>query len=283
MKTPDLSELFDLPPGNTSLAVRDILLDRVQLHEMLAGRMTQLRCPLFPQPVSCQLWGQGMARGLDTHYSVHARFDLPVPPHLKELEVGCDHWLPCLFGKVGDLLVVKESVSLIWTDRVRGWHYVYRANKRPPYLGLRETLFWKPAKRMPREAVRRVFQIVSIRAERLHAITETDARASGTPPNWSADLTDLSSDLTGFDPDEHGFLPPNWDALDYNRYTAREAYSLHWDRMHGKDPAYAWRANPWVWRLGLAVLCRPRPSWCSENAPEAHASWRLAEANSCAK
>ena len=279
MKTPDLSPFFDVPPDSASGTTRDILLDRVQLHELLAGRLTQYRCPLFPQPVSYQFWGQGMARGLQTHYSVHARFALPVPPHLRELQVGCDHWLPCPFGKVGDRLVVKESVALLWTDRVRGWHYVYRTEGHPPYLANRETLRWKPATRMPREAVRRVLQIVSIRAERLHNITETDARASGTPPNWAADLSsDVTGGLTGFNPDEHGFLPPNWDALDDNRYTAREAYSLHWDRLHRRDPAHAWRANPWVWRLGLVVLCRPRPLWCSENGPEAHTSWRLAEA-----
>jgi hypothetical protein len=79
---------------------------------------------------------------------------------------------------------------------------------------------WRPACRMPRWASRLVLRVTRVRCERLHAITEADARAEG-----------IACDLH---PDDRAC----------GCSFARERYRARWDA--GRHRAL-WAEDPWTW------------------------------------
>jgi len=81
---------------------------------------------------------------------------------------------------------------------------------------------WRPSIHMPRWASRLTLPVVSVRAERLHDITEADAVAEGVR-----------------DPDLRA------------AETARVLFADLWNATYGPE---AWDANPWVWRIEWSPL-----------------------------
>jgi hypothetical protein len=86
---------------------------------------------------------------------------------------------------------------------------------------------------MPRWASRITLAVESIRVERLHDITEEDAKAEGCDAvgDWSA-------------------APPGEDGLGFVaplRY--RAGFRVLWDSISGRRPGCSWADNPWVWRV----------------------------------
>ena len=53
---------------------------------------------------------------------------------------------------------------------------------------------------------RLTIEITGVRVQQVRDISQADAAAEGMLPNWI-------DDLTGWDPDEHGYLPLNWRQL----------------------------------------------------------------------
>lgn len=105
---------------------------------------------------------------------------------------------------------------------------------------------WRPSIHMPRWACRIELEITGVRVERLQDISEADAAAEGIAPNW------IGSDLTGWNPEEHGYLPhdcddegevPGVDIYD-DCWTANRCFKRLWESING---AGSWDANPWVW------------------------------------
>jgi hypothetical protein len=70
-------------------------------------------------------------------------------------------------------------------------------------------------------------ELTDVRAERLHDITEEDARAEGVTPFRKDPEGDCWSDGTH-----------------------RTAFEFLWNEIHGWSPN-AWEQNPWVWRLAF--------------------------------
>ena len=105
---------------------------------------------------------------------------------------------------------------------------------------------WLPAIHMPREFSRINLEITGVRVERLQDISEADAAAEGIAPNW------IGSDLTGWDPNQHGYLPHDCDAegdvpgvdIYDDCWTAKRCFQRLWESING---AGSWAANPWVW------------------------------------
>ena len=83
----------------------------------------------------------------------------------------------CPQGYPGDVLWVKEAIQWSGADCTRA---TYVADGEPSAV---DSWPWKrpmlPSMFMPRGASRITLEIVSVRVERLHAITEEDARAEG--------------------------------------------------------------------------------------------------------
>lgn len=131
----------------------------------------------------------------------------------------------CPYGEPGDRLWVKETYALhhAWDAHPpsaggaaskRVWH---RADA-PDAIDGRGR--WRPSIHMPRWASRLTLEVTSVRVERLHAITEDDARAEGVEAS-------------------NGAAPSGW---------ARHNFADLWESINGPE---SWEANPFVWVVGF--------------------------------
>jgi hypothetical protein len=76
--------------------------------------------------------------------------------------------------RIGEILYVRETWSE-WTDG-----YLYKAWTGPfPQAGQSAIMKWHPSIHMPKEAARIWLKVTDVRVERLHDITEEDAKAEG--------------------------------------------------------------------------------------------------------
>jgi hypothetical protein len=159
----------------------------------------------------------------------------------------------CPYGQPGDRLWVRETFGYVSPDEFERPHaecnIEYRADlplgctDRPgswpvdECAGDPERPAWRPSIHMPRAASRILLEIVSVRVERLHDISETDAIAEG-------------GRFVDFGKNDFGQQHPGWrcdrlpsgpdDAFD----SAKWAYANLWESING---AGSWDANPWVW------------------------------------
>jgi hypothetical protein len=84
---------------------------------------------------------------------------------------------------------------------------------------------WRPSIFMPRSASRITLEVVSVRPERLHDITEDDAKAEGV---WT-DSTDMRM-LSSATKNHVGSFARLWNEINEKR-------------------GYSWGSNPWIWRV----------------------------------
>lgn len=129
----------------------------------------------------------------------------------------------CPLGAPGDDLWVRETWSprenvdpTVNVEKAR--HYCHYA---ATYVGDLNSEWhpygkWRPSIHMPRWASRLTLRVTTVRVERLHDITEGDARAEGV--------------LT---------LEPRTGAT-----SVRERFADLWSEVYGRE---SWDANPWVW------------------------------------
>lgn len=113
---------------------------------------------------------------------------------------------------------------------------------------------WRPSIFMPRWASRITLDVVSVRVERLHAITTEEILREGARiPLGEGDVPVVR--LTGKYPPTH-YLPCGRGM----RWTAEELlraeFASLWDTINGKRAA--WLSNPWVWRVEFARAEAPR-------------------------
>lgn len=133
--------------------------------------------------------------------------------------------------RVGDVLWVREA----WASRQEGpftFSVWYRSNGKPNVLGVR----WRPSIHLPRRFARLFLRVTAVRAERVNAISEEDARAEGVLPRFEVDVATFvmgrpitSTHVIGF---KHA-----------------------WDSMHG---AGAFASGAWVWAITFERMEAPR-------------------------
>lgn len=135
----------------------------------------------------------------------------------------------CPFGKVGDLLWVRE------TTEGDGHYSCYSADEKTvidPFTG--SVASWgyprpsRPSIHMPRWASRLTQRITNVRVERLQDISEEDARAEGCD-----DSTSEAAVYAGW----------------YEK--PRRAFRRLWEQINGTE---IWSANPWVWAIEFEVI-----------------------------
>ena len=167
--------------------------------------------------------------------------------------VGMTARVRCPFGVSGDRLWVKET----WYDDLhdepgprhraddgsvhgieyrashdcRSWESGCPCN--PDGDGKRSA--WRPSIFMPRWASRLTLEVVSVRVERLHEITNDDAEEEGV-------------DLIPCDC-ERCKTSSGVCVLGQGSY--REAFAKKWDEINGKRAP--WGSNPFVWRVEFKV------------------------------
>jgi len=177
---------------------RPILFTGEMVRAILAGRKTQTRRTITPQPSSVEYWAKGKpsdrfngmavlrdadGRGWSSCGAFRCKFI-------------ADGMCALLGGKLGNsnLEDRTERKSLLWVretfckpdkqnPRYAGMvgDYVYRADYeyREPARSVLVDCKWKPSIFMPRAASRITLEIVAVRVERLQDISEKDAKAEG--------------------------------------------------------------------------------------------------------
>ena len=163
------------------------------------------------------------------------------------------------YGGPGDRLWVRETfaerVDIDGRDpaqRDRAKHYLmFKANGDDPRDpdNFHTWGAWKPSIHMPRWASRITLDVVSVRVERLHEITEEDARAEGIES--LAFVHDATSPDDGF----LGHVFGRDDGRSTMYHTAREAFAGLWDSLNAERAP--WASNPWVWRVEFRRAVQP--------------------------
>lgn len=218
---------------------RPILFSAPMVRAILEGRKTQTRRIVKPQPPS----------GWNFHgYQIDSTAG--------SKNNGCAMWAKepsesCLttgrhFARprwsVGDVLWVRESFSFHEAPsepyflppgtpgEALGVHYWADGN---PEWGDWEKP--KPSIHMPRRVARILLEVVSLRLERLQAITMDDARAEGVETEEFLDNLDWC----------HSVAPRD---ISCEFPTVRSEFEGLWRRINGYD---SWDENPWVWVVGF--------------------------------
>ncbi len=231
---------------------RPIQLHPAAVRAILAGAQTVVRQPMKSQPAFEQIYewrGKTLYEGSGRRWFYRGH-------HLGDVCCNQPDFSEALaplgpYGVTGDRLWVRETWCAADTmyyghdqdpPRVIGYRADLSANSyesdpdRPRAIPASDLaswgwdkLTWRPSTQMPRWAARLCLEVASVRVERLHAITEEDARREGMA-------------MVG---PEH--LGPGVTRENRPAFTPRQAFTLFWDRNNGKRAP--WASNPWVWRL----------------------------------
>jgi len=191
---------------------------------ILEGRKTQTRRILNPQPVRSLPHTKEIAPGLDLVHGLGWRWkdDYVADGHVDALSCRCP------YGAAGDRLWLRETWGMrdergFWDQPVTRAHTVVHYRSDAEIDGAR----WRPSIYMPRWASRITLELTSVRVERLHQISEADARAEGVEPAYS-----------------HRVYPSNEAAA---VLTYCSGFHKLWDSINGKRAP--WASNPWLWVL----------------------------------
>jgi hypothetical protein len=220
---------------------RPILFSAPMVRALLAGRKTQTRRVVKPQP-HVQAGGAGW--DALRYFGSGDRWCWSRPDgkgsFVRAIEVPGYEYLKCPYGQTGDRLWVRETwrpgmhtellcavqyrADLSWrkpdiTDENQGFEFATKCADEPEE--------WTPSIFMHRWASRITLEITGVRVERLQAITEEDARAEG--------ITDGGC-LNCGENEPCGCRKPE--------PCARDSYIHLWNRINGNG---AWDQNPFIW------------------------------------
>lgn len=265
---------------------RPILMAVPSVRAILAGKKTQTRRALTPQPIPNDrddVWD----------WYGRPRAGLTVPRWLGAISPGPPvvHNLPSPYGHPGERLWVREN----W--RVRGGtttdfegesrfvsaldslHGVPGTPAR--WLGRAGVIFHEADARdhgeelfgpqathmndvwarrnplfLPRWAARLVLELTAVRVEWLHSISDADLLAEGMGcaemdphPFWHDEPPTETVNANG----THTLTQREKHAPEASALPPREEYAALWDHLHPKK-GLRWEANPWCWALSFRVV-----------------------------
>lgn len=194
-----------------------MLFSAEMVRALLAGRKTQTRRPISPDP------GDEFTSPAECSYyhPVVVRRGQEEPgPAVYGFSSEDAGWIaPCA---PGDVIWVRENFRMVNGGYVPGVEFTADGKQAFPEFGDLDKLpkDWKnttkirPSIHMPRGACRLFLRVVSVRAERVQSMTIGDAVAEGAFNTVAA--------LAGW-------------------------YEKLWDSMYADK--YPWSSNPWVWRI----------------------------------
>jgi hypothetical protein len=224
---------------NSPVKVRPILFSVPMVRAMLAGRKSQTRRAMKPQPtedfrVLAVEWYSPEVKDRHGEYQ-------PGPDIFGVY--GDEEGYKCPYGAPGDRLWVREKwwvveregrgigqQFLLYDDEWEGGEPMRSAPLRP-IQGYR----WgpRPSIHMPRGFHRLELEITGVRVEQLQAITYEDALAEGAMDG--ASICDPEPNRHTGETPEQTARRLQWPQRDYRAI---------WTRINGKD---SWDTNPWVW------------------------------------
>ena len=147
------------------------------------------------------------------------------------------------YYRLGDILYVRETWNQLARVDENGYthyndlFYVYKADKNQPDLYDDNGFYlddtarkWRPSIHMPKEVARIWVQVTDVRAERLHNLTNRDAKKEGIT---------VETDNSGI--------------------AHRDAFIRFWDTTIKKSDigTYGWNTNPWVWVIEFERCEKP--------------------------
>ena len=193
-----------------------------EVRAFLAGRKTQARRPMTPQPADVDQDQGGVALLYETGRDGERAKTIGEPPFTSP------------FGTAGDLLWVQEPTAF-WHDRDGAKHRVLGrlADVHDPEwngLGCDDPWWldvdWYAAAQMPRWASRLTLRLTDLRVELLRELSAADCRAEGIT---------LDHHKTGSTLD-HLVGGSMWQG----------EFKARWDAVHATQ-GHGFSANPWVW------------------------------------
>ena len=232
------------------MADRPILFSAPMVLALLAGRKTQTRRILKPQPPEWATFCQQPDMLNVEHRWVPSRLWRWSEPEQTPRRALCawpvdaegEHYWMRLPWQVGDRLWVRESWRTLQNvdclkprdladDRTKVTYEADPENRNPLWAfgKLRPSLF------MPRWASRLTLLVTEVRVERLNVMSAADAIAEG--------IQDLRT------PEHSDFGIPGL----VNAQHPVRAFWLLWDFINGKG---AWLANPWIVAVSFEVVNR---------------------------
>lgn len=218
---------------------KPILFSGEMVRVILAGRKTQTRRVIKPQPPNGFEWSEADKLFVDVCGS----------------RLGAMR--KCPYGRVGGRLWVRETWQIHRLDGPLGKEFpniLYRADSSTRLLlddrvwkYVRDEPKWRPSIFMPRWASRITLEVTGVRVERVQDISREDAIAEGLPSFMAQCGTMNSSNPSRFYKtnfsDEGGYLSPI------------EAFENLWDSFNAKR-GFSWEANPWMWAVEFRVLAQ---------------------------
>lgn len=227
---------------------RGILMSSPMVSAILAGTKTQTRRAIKPVPERRPDWSRPGVDGI----AFYRGKTLVQTVAERSIDIYQDDLAKmCPYGAPGDRLWVRET----WRVRDAAESdidYLADASTRR-FLTEGDAAWWKrwrghsfrkdgepkfcPSIYMPRWASRITLDVTSVRVQRLHDISEEDARAEG------AEREDGCADCA-----------PRWDPTCPECGDYRSAFAALWRSINGPE---SWAANPWVWRISFSRTAAP--------------------------
>jgi hypothetical protein len=198
---------------------RPILFSGPMVRAILEGRKTQTRRVI--RNAAGAFWDHGAYKPLVGGDGIVGWQDQGYRIYTKGNGAPCPQ---CPYGKIGDLLWVRERMALRGSD-YSSMLWCYDADGTP----LQNQVIakrYRNRSHMHRWASRITLEIVNVRVERLQGISEEDANAEGAEHPGCAVWVDRKTEksITGY---RLGFLGI-------------------WESINGPG---SWDANPWVWAI----------------------------------
>lgn len=174
----------------------------------------------------------------------------PFAPQLDQND-GTMPWIACPFGLPGDRLWVRETFSprgrsgeacriedaafAVLPDGTQVHRDGVVVQALAEYApGAFDGIKWRPSIHMPRWASRITLEIVGIRAERLHSISDVDVVAEG---------------VLGTELHDGQLVPASWPSM--SLMSPMKAWKVTWSASYGTG---SWDRNPWVWAIEFRRL-----------------------------
>lgn len=161
-----------------------ILFSTHMVHALLAGRKTQTRRIVKPHPDENGATYMPVAPALDWE----EYYKMEWKPWQWDTENGESIMKHCPYGSKGDLLWVRETFTVFEPEHCEGMRnrHCYKASFHESAEEWRKECIsdgysynWKPSIFMPKYAARIWLEVLDVRIERLHEISEKDAKAEG--------------------------------------------------------------------------------------------------------
>ena len=232
------------------------------LKAMLAGKKTQLRRVVHPQPKPDPT-GRWSWVASSTDRSLENKFTWSVVDEQGSSYTVRGKERPTYYasplGVWDDRLWLKERYYLS-----QGGYWRYMDEVAPDSAcakSAKEGKGWKivPASHMPRKHARKFYKITSLQVQRLHDITEEEAIAEGIEKEMIEERGKPAWELGWKNYLWHGHLVPRklvdgWENQYSTSPSARDCFASFWELTHGSG---SWARNPWVWVVSFEELKLP--------------------------